>query len=294
MSVAINARMYRTRTGRRQITELYDMALQRFPVAYEARYVATRFGHTHLLVCGREDAPPLVLVHGASINALVWAPQVKALAEHYRIYMPDIPGEGGKSQPVHLSRRNNDHVNWLVDVLDALGLKRADIGGISLGGWLALMMGFRKPERVSRILALCPAGISRVSLRFILNAAPLSVYPTRTTAERFLRSMTYKKNPLNTEFVDWITTIFSNVRMNSSIPRRFSDRELKKIKVPTLILLAEHEILHHAHPTAARAHKLIPHAQIEIVPECSHSLNSERTEVVNEHMLQFLAAPSPA
>ncbi len=288
MSIAINARMYRTRTGRKQITELYDMALQRFPVAYESRFVATRYGHTHMLICGREDAPPLVLVHGASINALVWAPQVEALAEHYRIYIPDIPGEGGKSQPVHLSRRNDDHVKWLVDVLDALRLERPAIGGISLGGWLALMMGFRRPERVSRIIALCPAGISHVSLRFLLNAAPISMFPTRATAEHFLRAMTYKKNPLNTEFIDWITTIFTNVRMNSSIPRRFRDAELKRVKVPTLIMLAEHEILHQAHPTAKRAHRLIPHAQIEIVPECSHSLNSERAEVVNAHLMQFL------
>lgn len=288
MDTVINARMYRTRTGRKQITDLYDMALRRYPVAYESCFVPTRFGQTHLLMCGKVDAPPLVLVHGAGINALLWVPQVEALAEHFRIYMPDIPGEGGKSQPVHMSRRNDDHINWLTDVLDAVGLERPVIGGISLGGWLALMMGFRRPERISRIIALCPAGISRVSLRFVLNVAPITVLPSRATAEQFLRGMTYKKNPLNAEFVDWVTTIFSNVRMNSSIPRRFSDAELKRIQVPTLIMLAEHEILHKARPTAQRARRLLPHAQIEVVPECSHSLNSERTEIVNEKLLEFL------
>ena len=77
--------VYRTDAGWRAMMAWYDACLARLPVPCEALTIPTRHGETHLLACGPEGAPPVLLLHGTEGSALSWRYQRAALAPRFRV-----------------------------------------------------------------------------------------------------------------------------------------------------------------------------------------------------------------
>ena len=91
--------LYRTKAGFAALTAWYERALAALSVARESVTVATRFGDTHAIVAGPRGGAPVVLLHGTNANALMWKPQLPALAESYRVHALDVIGSAGWSAP---------------------------------------------------------------------------------------------------------------------------------------------------------------------------------------------------
>ena len=101
------------------------------------------------------ELPPLVLLHGITNSARIWAAVTPLLADHYDLLVPTAAGHrGGPRKPRNLS------VAHLVDdverLLDARGIERAHVAGNSLGGWMALELAHR--DRALSVCAFSPAG----------------------------------------------------------------------------------------------------------------------------------------
>jgi 3-oxoadipate enol-lactonase len=99
------------------------------------------------------EGPPLVLLHGFPLDRTLWSPQRTALAAMARVVVPDLRGFGESTlgaDPVTMDRYADD----IVALLDHLGIERAVIGGLSMGGYVAFALWRRHPHRV-RALALC-------------------------------------------------------------------------------------------------------------------------------------------
>lgn len=79
--------------------QTYDESLGLWPVPYKAYYVSTRFGQTHVIASGPENAPPLVLLHGALFSSTMWYPNIADWSSKYRTYAIDIIGDKNKSIP---------------------------------------------------------------------------------------------------------------------------------------------------------------------------------------------------
>jgi pimeloyl-ACP methyl ester carboxylesterase len=132
------------------------------------------------------SGPPLVLLHGVSYSAAVWAPLFDALSG-WRLLAVDLPGHG-LSDP---ARYRVGHVRQparelLDDILDALGLDEAPIVGHSLGCMLALWYA-AGAERISRLAAI---GEPAVALAGIRVRVPLSLLTVRGLGVAVLRSPT--------------------------------------------------------------------------------------------------------
>jgi pimeloyl-ACP methyl ester carboxylesterase len=80
------------------------------------------------------------------------------LAEHHRLYAPDIVGQPGLSAQTRPSPKGDGHAFWVEDVLD--GLQRAPLVGLSYGAGLAIRNIGLAPERISRAALVSPAGIA--------------------------------------------------------------------------------------------------------------------------------------
>ncbi len=100
---------------------------------------------------GRPGASaPVLLTHGFGASQAMWAPNVEALSSERQILTWDLPGHGASSACGELS-----HERCMVEMLgllDVLGAPRAVIGGMSLGGFLSLLLCARHPERVAALL----------------------------------------------------------------------------------------------------------------------------------------------
>ena len=108
----------------------------------------------HAVVEGRPDAPAVLLIGSLGSTHEMWDPQVAALAEHLRVVRYDARGHG--SSPVPSGPYSlDDLVDDLVALLDEVGVPRAHVAGLSLGGMTALRLAVREPDRVHRLAVLC-------------------------------------------------------------------------------------------------------------------------------------------
>jgi pimeloyl-ACP methyl ester carboxylesterase len=79
-------------------------------------------------------------------------------------------------------------------------------------------------------------------------------------------------------------------RYRPSVPmiRHASDEQLHRLRMPSLVLLGENSIVHEPGKVLARVRRLMPEAQVEIIPGAPHPLADTHAEVVNEKVLAFL------
>jgi pimeloyl-ACP methyl ester carboxylesterase len=108
---------------------------------------------THVALAGRDDADPVVLVHGWPQNWWSWRRVIPELSERFRVIAPDLRGHGWTDAPA----RGYDKEQLASDVLallDAMGIERATWVGHDWGGWLGFLAALRVPERLEGLLAL--------------------------------------------------------------------------------------------------------------------------------------------
>jgi pimeloyl-ACP methyl ester carboxylesterase len=248
----------------------YDALLARWPVPCITLDVASRYGTTFVAASGNESAPPLVLLHGAGSNSAMWAGDVGEYSCHYRVYAVDLLGEPGKSAPVRLDWNSPAYAEWLGDVLDALKVERAILIGLSQGGWTALKFATSRPERVDKLVLLAPGGITPDRISFVLRAIPLS-FLGRWGIERINR-MVFGPQPVPVEVDEAITLIMTHFKPRIGVLPIFSDEELRRLTMPTLLLIGQEDTLRDARKVAERMRKLVPELTAKIIPQAGHVL----------------------
>ena len=114
---------YRSEKSGRAILETYDRVLASWQCGTKERDVETEYGTTHVIECGAEEAPALVLFHGVGDDsALMWIYNAPELGKHFHLYAIDTMGGPGKSVPNENYNKEFDDVRWIDGVLDALGI----------------------------------------------------------------------------------------------------------------------------------------------------------------------------
>src|SRR5216683_1963413 len=123
---------------------------------------------------------PLLYLHGAGVYW--WMPAHELLAARHRVHAPVHPGFGA-SEGYEEIEGIDDLVFHTLDVMDALGLERADVVGLSLGGWLAAELALRHPGRVNRLVLVDAAG-TRVRRARVGGGAPVRARRAAARAAR--------------------------------------------------------------------------------------------------------------
>lgn len=98
-----NASLFSSTKGYKVVMAAYDAEVARAPVPYQSQLVSIRYGMTHILSGGPLDAPPVFLFHHWRANAAGIGASFPFLFLSYRVYMPDIIGQMGKSAPTRQS-----------------------------------------------------------------------------------------------------------------------------------------------------------------------------------------------
>ncbi|MCL4517406.1 MAG: alpha/beta hydrolase [Firmicutes bacterium] len=279
-----------TQENEAKIMSMYEAKLATWPVPYEEGYVKTRYGTTHVIMSGPKEAPPLVLVHAMGVTSTMWLPNIAALSREYRVYAVDTIGDFGKSALDNLDRypRNGrEYSLWLTDVFDQLSIQKADIIGASMGGWITMNYAIYAPDRVNRIALLGPLGI-RSSFQVLFRLMSVVLFPVQAN-KRSLIQWTLGDNPRARDaYTEYMLTAV-NCRNRLGTPYAISGDNLRRIKAPVLLVLGGSDNpIGSAEKAAARAEKLIPDIQVEIMPKTGHLMNMEDPEFVNAAILKFL------
>ena len=127
----------------------------RGPERLELGRVRTEVGDIALLQAGSGD--PVLLLHGLGATKASFLPTVAALAGSFRVTAIDLPGFGDSAMPVGAPYDAPYFARAAVAALDALEIERAHAIGNSMGGRVALELGFEHPERTGRLALLAPS-----------------------------------------------------------------------------------------------------------------------------------------
>ena len=278
--------IYKSAEGENAIMAWYDAMMAKWPVPYKTRSISTRHGDTFVLSCGKVGAPPLVLLHGAGTNSVMWMGDVAAYSRDYQVYAVDLIGEPGKSSANRPAWASPAYAEWVADVLDALQIGKATLIGLSQGGWTALKFAVAQPERVENLILLTPAGLVPDKPSFMLKAIPLLLLGQ--WGGKRLNRIVLGKQPMSAEVEAAMLLIMTHFKPRIGAIPIFSDLELQRLTMPVLLLVGAQDALRDGQKMVDRLQKLAPRLTASIIPEAGHALVN-----TTERILTFLHSTAP-
>jgi pimeloyl-ACP methyl ester carboxylesterase len=290
---------FRSPAAKAEYEALYAERAKAWPVPSETRTLDTPTGLTHVRVSGPVDAPPLLLLHGARGNSLMWVPNIAALAAQRRVYALDTPEETGLSSSRAPITKPDQLRAWLDEAAAALVPDGPlSLAGMSYGGWLAADYARRHPGRVRRLVLLSPAlTVQPISSAMILRAMP-SVLPGawgRRTFYYWLLADAVNSGPAGKAYVDqaiadWVTAERCHKRLHLVTATVLDDATLRGWQTPTLYLVGENEKIYSAPQAIARLNRLAPQIKTRLIPGAGHDVWYTQAERVNAAIVDFLNA----
>jgi 3-oxoadipate enol-lactonase len=239
---------------------------------------------------------PVVLIHGYPFNRTLWNEQVAALSTSYRVIAPDLRGFG-ESDASDGTATMNRMAQDAALLLNHLGVTRATIAGLSMGGYVALAFYKQFPSRV-RALVLADtraqadteeakqtraqhaekaltegmAGIADIMLPKLLTPETVSKRPE---VVKRVRDMMLKTKPEG-----------AAAALRGMAEREDQTELLPQISVPTLILVGAEDAIT---PVAdsEKMHHAIAGSRLVVLENAGHVSNLERIEQFNQALLDF-------
>jgi pimeloyl-ACP methyl ester carboxylesterase len=288
---------FKSEAGRLRYMAAYDAVLSDWPVPLEEIDVQTHLGATHIVACGSQSAPSVVLLPNFAGTATVWRLNVHDLSQHFRVDCVDVIGQPGKSVATQRLRNRRQLAIWLTEVLDGLRIERTSIAGCSFGGFLALNQASLAPERVERIVLISPVGVfaSRYwkLLYTMLVKRTLRRLSRRISKTKRLPSMAeLGMIPKDTKWAALMgVTISEAPKVGIIRTPVFRKSELRAIRPRALLLIGDHEKLYEPHSMMKTAQERMPSLQGVILKDADHIAAMAQPTDVNARIIQFLKQP---
>ena len=291
---------FKSEESKARFMAAYDACLQAWPVPFEQIDVATRLGTTHVIACGSADAPPLVLLPSFAGTAAVWRLNAEGLSRHFRLYAVDVIGQPGKSEAKGPIRSRRAYADWMVDLLDGLGVARASIVGCSFGGFLALNQALATPDRVDRVVLISPAGTFasqywKLTYATRIRAPALKLWRRLAGKARppSLADLGPRRLPRDMTWAALIgVTMAEAPRVSVTNASVFSGAQLRAIRALALLLIGDKEPLYDPEAMLRLARARMPGLEGAIVPDADHIAAMAQPDDVNARIVRFLTAGS--
>ncbi len=252
----------------------------------------------HVVEKGDPAALPIIFIHGFPFSHKMWDAQVAALNTRYRTIAYDVRGLGESSMGDG-QYTIEGHVDDLLAVMDHFGVAKAVIAGLSMGGYITLRALERNPERFHAAILCNTRSETDGNDAKIMRARTMAAVKSRGSswfADDFIKKVfaesSFTRVP---DAVEHIRTTIARTpplaiagTLLALAARSDTTAALENIKVPTLIIVGEHDVT--TPPDASRAmHAKIPGSELHIIPHAAHMSVLENPDEVNRVMLAFLA-----
>ncbi len=216
-----------------------------------------------MLVSGSADAPPLVVVHGANGDALAMAPFTE-LDDAYRCILVDVPGEPTRSDEVTLE--GPQFGEWMASLLDALGIEKAHLLGMSGGGYVVLQTAATHPSRIDRAVLIVPQGI--VPIGPIPEATPAN-------ARALVEAITTPDPGFPSMMVDLVVeqmkVYFECLKSPFHDREVLTDDALRDLQAPVLLFAGDADAIFPGEALIERARRIIPSlVDSVLMPDVNH------------------------
>jgi pimeloyl-ACP methyl ester carboxylesterase len=236
----------------------------------------------------------LILVNGLAEQGESWYPNRAAWQKHYDVHAPGVLVYGGPVMQQHLAGGNAITIDFLTqrleDYLDRFVQSPPyHLVASSLGGQISVEYAARNPDKVGKLVLLCPSGIGGEERLPVVEGARHKNYKGLVESTFFdhryasPRIMKYYEQKFANKL--WRRALFETVRGTKSHSVR--DR-LTQIDRPTLVICGREDRI--VDPKEVyEAVKGIPNYQFVMIPRCGHAPQLERSRLINRMVLDFLA-----
>ncbi len=267
---------------------------------HELRYIDAGGISTRSLVAG--EGEPVVFLHGISGHLEAFIPVLAAHAEHFRVHLIDMLGHGYTDKPdvEYTVERLAQHV---LDYLDATGIEKAHLVGISQGGQTAAYLAAERPERVGRVTLVVPAGrpnldFTKVKKFFEITRDAVNADDPAVTRQR-LEKVHADPASVTDELVEVRHAVYHQPEFRkaidnilaASLPHNYekdalTPERLAKIETEVLVVWGAHD------PSGATGgNYLFPHlkhGRLLLFQNAGHWVPSERPDDFSKIDVQFL------
>ena len=244
---------------------------------------------------GPDGADVLVLSNGILMSTASWAFQLPVLARHCRLLLYDCRGMWQSDHPPGPYSMEL-HADDLAALLDALGIERAHIGGISYGGEVSMAFAVKYPQRTQSLIV--SSSVSQVD-PLLAGMASSWISAAQAGDPDLLFRVTYPLNfseawiAANRPALDAARERYKTLDMDAFLELMFSfikldiTDELHTIAAPALVIVGEDDILKPRKYAESIARE-IPGAELAVVPHAGHAVSWEQPGVFNSLILGFV------
>lgn len=268
------------------VSEKADPTLRRYFTTGDGVRIAYR-------IDGAADKPALVLSNSIATNLQMWDAQIPELSEHFRVIRYDTRGHGASGVPAgaySLDRLGRD----VVELLDALEIKKAHFLGLSLGGFIGQWLGIHSPERIDKLILsntssyLGPAEQWDERIASLQEASDMSETANMFIANWFPKNMIDANDSRVAPFRAMVLATDRQGLASSFAAVRDADmrRTVGIIEPPTLVIAGRDD------PVTLASHSVliasaVRHSKLVTLPT-SHLPNVEKPAEFLELVLDFL------
>ncbi|NIO07758.1 MAG: alpha/beta fold hydrolase, partial [Deltaproteobacteria bacterium] len=235
------------------------------------------------------------------------------LGQKYHAMAMDLVWHGFSSKPPYQGKAVPTYARQIVDLLDSMGIEKANVEGESLGGWTALWFALHYPNRLNKLILNTTAGVRfkpgvvdehPAQGRQLLRERSLAAIsnPNKETIRKRLEWLMASPDRVTDELVDIRYKIYTEPETQRALTAVFSnsfgdgdsddymvpEEDLKNIKAPTLVFWSE------KNPgtgpeVGQRVHSMIPGSQFYCMPDAAHWPQWEHPEEHDRVILKFLS-----
>lgn len=245
------------------------------------------------------EGSPVILIHGHTLDRRMWNDQVEVLKGNYRVIVPDLRGYGLSSDPKEGFQFT--HMDDIVALMDSLGIEKAHVVGLSMGGYIAGDMLGMCPERLLSCVMVSgvtchsngPSTPRSSKEKAKLKASgdkvrrDLAGYKARRIA--VLRNACYVWNDFvrdecTREVMEWGCWTAMNVpgRIYYGV-EAWAKLRANKPAVPSLVIWGDKECT-----SRSSILDLLPNGKQIVFKKCGHMVNLEYPDLFNNTLVEWL------
>ncbi|WP_152392816.1 alpha/beta fold hydrolase [Paenibacillus guangzhouensis] len=284
------ASIFRSKVGKQKIMNAYSKIIAEWPVENKQHRISTSHGETFVIESGSPEYPALVLLHESLSNSFSWIGDVALLSERFHVFSIDLIGEAGFSDESRPPYKSGAYEQWLGEVLTRLGVEQCSIAGVSLGGWIALRYATLHPDKVNKLIVLCPGGLAMQRRDFLIRAL-LHKISARGNKSKEIGGVLGMdtRNPEEADnmrkALEFVLLITKYEKPRFATFPVFSGAELTRLTMPILVIFGDRDFLFNAEKSIDRIRQFASNVTSVLLPGVGHAILGQ-TARINDFLIR--------